>query len=79
MGDNLNSLDLCSDFTGIVSRRAGLDGRANVVFESRLTLTQGYALTEALCFFTSCLKMFLIFNVWCSLRLLQLKTEGQTI
>ena len=27
----------------------------------------------------SCLKMFFTFNVWCSLRLLQLKTEGQTI
>ena len=26
----------------------------------------------------SCLKMFLASNVWCSLRLLQLKTEGQT-
>ena len=27
----------------------------------------------------SCLKMFFASNVWCSLRLLQLKTEGQTI
>ena len=27
----------------------------------------------------SCLKMFSTSNVWCSLRLLQLKTEGQTI
>ena len=26
----------------------------------------------------SCLKMFFISNVWCSLRLLQLKTAGQT-
>ena len=27
----------------------------------------------------SCIKMFFTSNVWCSLRLLQLKTEGQTI
>ena len=27
----------------------------------------------------SCLKMFFTSNVWCSLRLLPLKTEGQTI
>ena len=27
----------------------------------------------------SCLKMFFTFNVWCSLRLLQLKTAEQTI
>ena len=27
----------------------------------------------------SCLKMFVTSNVWCSLRLLQLKTEGQTM
>ena len=27
----------------------------------------------------SCLKMFLTSNIWCSLRLLQLITEGQTI
>ena len=26
-----------------------------------------------------CLKMFFTSNVWCSLRLLQLKTEGQTL
>ena len=29
-------------------------------------------------FIFSCLKMFFSSNVWCSLRLLQLKTEGQT-
>ena len=27
----------------------------------------------------ACLKMFFTSNVWCSLRLLQLKTAGQTI
>ena len=27
----------------------------------------------------SCLKTFFTSNVWCSLRLLQLKTEGQTV
>ena len=26
----------------------------------------------------SCIKMFFSSNIWCSLRLLQIKTEGQT-
>ena len=30
------------------------------------------------CSITFCLKMFFKSNVWCSLRLLQLKTAGQT-
>ena len=46
------------------------------LFESWLTLTQDYTLRSI---FFSCLKMFFHSNVWCSLKLIQLKTEGQTI
>ena len=42
-----------------------------------VNFNQGLNVTSSTMF--SCLKLFFALNIWCSLRLLQLKIEGQTI
>ena len=47
------------------------------VFRKPVNVNPGLNVNWSIIF--SCLKMFFTSDVWCSLRLLQLKTEGQTI
>ena len=47
------------------------------VVRKPFNVNPGLNVTQGIIF--SCLKMFFASNVWCNLRLLQLKTEGQKI
>ena len=47
------------------------------VVRKPVNVNPGLNVTQGIIF--SCLKMFFASNVWCSLRLLQLKTEGQRV
>ena len=57
-----------------LSRIAGTQGR---VVREPVNVNPGLNVNCSIVF--SCLKFFVTSNVWCSLRLLQFKTTGQTI
>ena len=67
--------------------KAKLSSNLSLVIEARLlrgrvvrkllNVNPGLNLNYSIIF--SCLEMFFTYNVWCSLRLLELKTEGQTV
>ena len=63
-----------SDQTGFVKGRFIGQGR---VVRKPVNVNPGLNVNWGIIF--SCLKLFFTFNVWCSLRLLQLKTEGQKL
>ena len=63
------------------SLRGGLDlikihSRPGRVVQKAVNINPGLNVNWSITF--SCLKMFFTCNVWCSLRILQLQTEGQT-
>ena len=59
---------------GLVSSTHILQGR---VVQKPVNVNPGLSVNRRITF--SSLKMFFASNFWCSLKLLQLKTEGQTI
>ena len=59
---------------GYTFTRAFLQGR---VIRKPINVNSGLKVNRSINF--SCIKMFLTAYIWCSLKLLKLKTEGQTI